>query len=253
MYKSITFLLFLGLSKLLFAQQVDFYYNSNYPAAPIGGILDAEYLISSQMLYPTYELTNKEDAIVFISVKVLWNGEIETISSNIDSASAFSKEALRLVSLLDWKTDLIRKDKKIEPQQIKITFDPRKYSRIHKKRDNAPRTIGNSIVHAKSQLDKRIELIHYKSLNEYTRENIRYPALALQRTISGMVKVRFIIEKNGKASNFDVVQTTAGGCNEETLRLLKAVRWEPGMIDNKPVRVRSEYSLSFVHPGNTYR
>ncbi len=74
-----------------------------------------------------------------------------------------------------------------------------------------------------------------------------------QRTISGTVKVRFIIEKNGKASNFNVVQTTAGGCNEETIRLLKAVRCEPGMINNKPVRVRSEYSLSFVHPGNTYR
>ena len=253
MSKPFFVILFLATVPFATAQQVEFFMESSFPAKPLSGETEVAYLFESQMVYPKEELELKKEQEVFVVVHVSWDGKLDTIFTNIDENNAFAQEAVRLVRLIVWKRDRIREGKKIENQQIKVTFDPKKYSRFAKKRKLEPVNTAGSQVYIARNLDTSPKVKNYNTVNDYVRDNIKYPALALQRVISGSVTVSFVIEKNGMPSNFAIIKPLAGGCNEETIRLLKNIAWEPGIKDGKPVRVQSEYTLNFVHPGNSYR
>lgn len=252
MSKTLTIILFLASFSICSAQKVEFYNGKSYPATPQSGEKEVEYLIESQIIYPEGALENKTYREVFVSIKVSWDGKIDTLYTLSDKKDPFANEAMRLVELIVWEKDKIRKDKNLTVQQIKIIFDPKKYKRVEKRRETAPITTANASLYLKSHLDSNPTVIGYENINEYVRDNIKYPALALQQIISGSVSVSFIIEKNGIATNFKITKPLAGGCNEETIRLLKNIVWKPGFKDTVPVRTISEYTLFFNHPGNSY-
>ncbi len=72
----------------------------------------------------------------------------------------------------------------------------------------------------------------------YLSENIKYPEEAKDKDISGRVFISFVIEKDGSVSSAKVMRGIGGGCDEEALRVVKAMpKWKPGMMKGKPVRV----------------
>lgn len=72
----------------------------------------------------------------------------------------------------------------------------------------------------------------------YLSENIKYPEKAKDKDISGRVFISFVIEKDGSVSSAKVMRGIGGGCDEEALRVVKAMpKWKPGMMKGKPVRV----------------
>ena len=80
--------------------------------------------------------------------------------------------------------------------------------------------------------------------------NIRYPAAAADNNIQGTVVTSFIVELSGKMTNFTLLKDIGGGCGAEAIRVLKAfdeagLRWQPGQIEGKPVRMRQSVPLRF--------
>lgn len=80
--------------------------------------------------------------------------------------------------------------------------------------------------------------------------NIRYPVAASEANIQGTVVASFVVEVNGKLSNFSLLKDIGGGCGEEALRVLKAfdeagLRWQPAQLNGKPVRMRQSLPLRF--------
>ncbi len=61
-----------------------------------------------------------------------------------------------------------------------------------------------------------------------------------------MVLLTFVVNRDGKISNVNPVRTIGGGCDEEAVRVVKEMpRWEPGMMDDKPVKVRFTLPIGF--------
>ena len=59
---------------------------------------------------------------------------------------------------------------------------------------------------------------------------------------NGTVVVRFVVEKDGSITNPTVLRDIGGGCGEEALRVVRLMpKWEPGSVDDKPVR--QEFTL----------
>lgn len=80
------------------------------------------------------------------------------------------------------------------------------------------------------------------SLAQYLIRNLKYPRLAAENAIQGMVVVRFIIEKDGAITNVNIIRDIGGGCGKEAQRLVEGMpKWLPGKKNGKPVRV--EYTL----------
>ena len=80
---------------------------------------------------------------------------------------------------------------------------------------------------------------------EYLSGNIKYPEAAKDKNISGRVFIQFVIEKDGSVTNVKVMRGIGGGCDEEAVRVVKAMpKWKPGKQKGKPVRV--SYILPIV-------
>ena len=82
-------------------------------------------------------------------------------------------------------------------------------------------------------------------LAEYLQKNIKYPQMARESGIQGRVFVNFVVEPDGHVSNVKVLRSLGGGCDEEAMRVVKAMpKWKPGKQRGKPVRV------SYILPVN---
>ncbi len=84
----------------------------------------------------------------------------------------------------------------------------------------------------------------------YLRQNIRYPDEAVRNRIQGVVMVVFVVETDGSISRVKVAGHLGGGCDEEAMRVTRAMpRWEPGKRNGKPVRVLVRMPIVFRIPG----
>jgi protein TonB len=76
--------------------------------------------------------------------------------------------------------------------------------------------------------------------------NIKYPPMAQEQNIQGNVHVSFTVEKDGSISDARVERKLGYGTDEEAIRVLKlAKRWNPGMQNGKPVRVKYNIPIKF--------
>ena len=77
-----------------------------------------------------------------------------------------------------------------------------------------------------------------QAMMDFVAKNVQYPQEARDKEISGRVLVSFIVEKDGSIADVKVVKGIGGGCDEEAVRVVKAMpKWKPGKDKGKPVRV----------------
>lgn len=85
----------------------------------------------------------------------------------------------------------------------------------------------------------------HQGLYRYLSTNLQYPSEAQSADIQGKVVVSFTVCEDGRLCDEKIMQSLGGGCDEEALRVIKAMpKWEPGIKDGKPVKVR--YMLPVV-------
>jgi len=84
----------------------------------------------------------------------------------------------------------------------------------------------------------------------FLTENIKYPQIARESSIQGTVYVTFVVEKNGNVTDVRVLRGIGGGCDEEAVRVIKAMpKWSPGKQRGKPVRVQFNMPIKFTLAG----
>ena len=84
-----------------------------------------------------------------------------------------------------------------------------------------------------------------QAMMDFVAKNVQYPQEARDKEISGRVLVSFIVEKDGSIGDVKVVKGIGGGCDEEAVRVVKAMpKWKPGKDKGKPVRV--SYMMPFT-------
>jgi TonB family protein len=77
-----------------------------------------------------------------------------------------------------------------------------------------------------------------KSLFQFIADNTKYPADAKEKGIKGRVFVNFIVEPDGSVFDIRVLRGIGGGCDEESVRVVKSMpKFKPGMQNGEAVRV----------------
>ena len=77
-----------------------------------------------------------------------------------------------------------------------------------------------------------------QAMMDFVGKNVQYPKEAMEKEISGRVLVGCIVEKDGSVNEVKIVRGIGGGCDEEAVRVVKAMpKWKPGKEKGKPVRV----------------
>ncbi|WP_421765579.1 energy transducer TonB [Ekhidna sp.] len=81
----------------------------------------------------------------------------------------------------------------------------------------------------------------------YLADELDYPSRALRLGITGSVFVEFVIEKDGRITQAQVVKGIGAGCDEEAIRVIQnAPNWTPGKQRGIPVRVRKIIPVRFM-------
>ena len=81
-----------------------------------------------------------------------------------------------------------------------------------------------------------------KALLYYLYKHVRYPNIARENGVEGLVVIQFVIDEEGEVSDAKIVRDIGGGCGKEALRVVnKMPAWKPGRQRGKNVRV--QYSL----------
>jgi protein TonB len=70
--------------------------------------------------------------------------------------------------------------------------------------------------------------------------------MATEAGISGTLYLSFTVEKDGSVTDAKVERKVGYGMDEEAIRVLRASkRWNPGMQNGKPVRVKYNIPIKF--------
>ena len=80
----------------------------------------------------------------------------------------------------------------------------------------------------------------------WVQQNVKFPQIALENGIQGRVVLSFVIEKDGRLTNIQVLQTPDRSLSEEAIRVLsKSPKWTPGKQRNQVVRVKYTLPVDF--------
>lgn len=83
-------------------------------------------------------------------------------------------------------------------------------------------------------------------LFEYLGKNIKYPQIAKEAGISGVVYVNFVVGTSGNITDVKVLRGIGGGCDEEAVRVVKNMpKWKAGKQRGKPVKVSYNLPIRF--------
>lgn len=93
-----------------------------------------------------------------------------------------------------------------------------------------------------------------EALAAFVQKNVHYPAVARQNGVQGRVFVSFVIKTDGSVGNVKVTKGIASGCDEEAVRVIKALpRWTPGKQNGRLVPVSYTFPVVFAltQPGTS--
>ena len=83
-------------------------------------------------------------------------------------------------------------------------------------------------------------------LLKWIAENTKYPEIAKENGISGRVFVGFVIDKQGKVTDVNVLRGVDPYLDKEAVRVVKSMpNWKPGKQRGKPVKVQFQVPINF--------
>jgi TonB family protein len=200
-----------------------------------GGMDSMIAFLRNNIKYPALAKENGEQGKVVVNFIVEKDGTISNAKILTGVSGSCDEEALRVVkSMPEWKPGIQ------EGKAVRVSF-------------NLP-------INFKLDADTKDEPVFevVKQMPEYPGgeealfsfigKNINYPEQAKKEGIQGRVYVSFIVEKNGKVSNVEVLKGIGNGCDAESLRVVKSMpNWKPGIDENgKPVRVKYNLPIKFA-------
>jgi protein TonB len=84
------------------------------------------------------------------------------------------------------------------------------------------------------------------ALQKFFQKEIKYPEIARKAGVEGKVFVQFVVGNDGAIRDIEVVRGIGGGCDEEAIRVIKAMpKWIPGKQNGRPVSVRFALPVVF--------
>jgi hypothetical protein len=225
-----------------------------FPATCYGGKQQLKTFLAEHMVYPREELAAGKDGSASLAFNISDKGMPGDIKVLRTSGPAFTQEAIRLFNLLLWHPANMLGKNISDHQELTITFDRKHYIKTCRIRGY------DTIAKPFYPIDSTLKIYAYRktnkppepilgggitSLQSFFIKNFHYPETALKQNVTGIVIVRFVVESYGIISNVTVDNHLGAGCAEEAIRLVKLIRWKPGIVNNKAVRVNMNLSVTF--------
>jgi TonB family protein len=233
------------------------YSQSFVPAHPLSEPKLLQDFLCSEVVYPGQDLSRGIEGKVVISFIVEKDGSVSHVMVRDKVSPELDAEALRLFRMLLWEPAISLGQPVASENEFPVDFNIKKYNKHCKLRGYEfteypfQPTDSSNIVYEASKIDKKpYALFDEKgmSLEKFIAKNIIYPETAYRQNLSGKVKLRFVVEPQGRVSNIQVLEPVGGGCTQEAIRLLGLIRWMPGIKNQMAVRTFMNLQIEFKLP-----
>ncbi len=85
-----------------------------------------------------------------------------------------------------------------------------------------------------------------QALLRFIFDNLKYPKEAVDKNIEGIVKIRFVVQKDGSIGDVQVLKSVDPSLDEESVRVVKTFpQWTPGKNGGQPVNVYYNIPINF--------
>ncbi len=85
-----------------------------------------------------------------------------------------------------------------------------------------------------------------KEMMKFLQRKINYPLRAIRMETEGTVFVAFVVDKDGKVTDVNVVRGISPECDKEAARVISLMKsWTPGMQNHRAVSVRMTLPIKF--------
>lgn len=224
------------------------------PANPYGGHRMLREFIRQELVYPENALKNNVKGTVGLNMSIDEEGNTQDIIIFQSVDPELDAEALRIMRKIMWEPALYMGTPIADFVYTEIEFNPKKYGRYCRERgfvrpvyprlpvDSSDRVFSPTAVDTLPRLLFEEEGM---TLSRFISRHIEYPEEAMRNNLSGTETVHFIVEPSGRISNVQPTKHLGAGCCEETVRLVKLLKWYPGIHENKAVRVMMNISITF--------
>ncbi|MFM7757779.1 MAG: energy transducer TonB, partial [Crocinitomicaceae bacterium] len=80
------------------------------------------------------------------------------------------------------------------------------------------------------------------AMQKWMQQNLVYPEMSMEMGEQGKVYLKFVVEKDGKISNVEVIKGVSRDLDNEAKRLVRAMPgWKAG--ESKGMKVRSSFTM----------
>ncbi|MBW6489621.1 MAG: energy transducer TonB [Lentimicrobium sp.] len=224
------------------------------PASPAGGKSQLKYFIEQELIYPEIAFLKKTEGKSTLKYKLNENGQITFIKFTGSLSQETDQETLRIFNMLEWEPATLIGIPVADSGTFTIDYNIKHYKRLCKKR-------GYSLhLYPYEPTDTTGTIFYYRNLDTapypiftnqginlagFIAANLKYPEAAIKQNLSGTVKLAFVVEPHGKISNMKILNSLGAGCNEEAIRIVRLIKWMPGIKDELAVRTRMSISINF--------
>jgi TonB family protein len=85
-----------------------------------------------------------------------------------------------------------------------------------------------------------------QAFSKFLSRTLKYPQVAKDENIQGLVVITFVVEKDGTLTNINVLRAPHVSMAKEATRVLAlSPAWKPGIQNGKPVRVQYSLPITF--------
>ena len=227
------------------------------PEFPGGNAAMMEFL-SNNINYPAEAKEKGIQGRVIVNYVVEKDGSISEVHIVRGVDPMLDKEAVRVIeSMPDWKPGKQRgKEVRVRytlPIVFRLPVEGQVQDEvvIHYKEDKANATdskiVPNPPTPAKFPGGD-------EAMFKYMAESVKYPVIAMESGIQGLVEVVYNIDKDGKASFVRFNKNTDPSLDKEARRVLESMpKWRPGQVDGKPANMTFTQSFLFRLQGDNVK
>jgi len=85
-----------------------------------------------------------------------------------------------------------------------------------------------------------------EAMAKFIGKNLKYPSTARRMGVDGKVFVQFVVDKEGKISDVQVIKGVSADCDKEAVRVVQMMpAWKPGKQNGKAVKARFVLPIRF--------
>jgi len=217
-----------------------------------GKIDDFRNWVQNNIKYPAEAKSKKTEGTVFVSFVVDTTGNPVNVQSLRSVDPDLEAEVIRAIkSCPPWKPGKQRGKAVNVSFSIPISFVLSKSGDMIK----PPKTLKEPVKSEDEDM-KVFEIVEempefdggtVDKFRNWAQTHVKYPQIAMEKSISGTIDVSFVVGKTGEVKNVSVPADADPSLAKAVIDVVKSSpAWKPGMQRNKPVNVAITIQIKFI-------